>query len=119
MKFLNGMWLVKEGVEILRAKEAYEIFSKGDRLEITAPTSRIENRGVTLNLPVISIELSSPRNDVIRIKMVHHAGTKKRGPHFQISEQKSRYIHFGEGRPGDLYIREYFRSCFKGLSPYH
>ena len=89
MKFLNGMWLVKEGVEILRAKEAYEIFSKGDRLEITAPTSRIENRGVTLNLPVISIELSSPRNDVIRIKMVHHAGTKKRGPHFQISEQKA------------------------------
>ncbi len=89
MKFLNGMWLVKDGVEILRAREAYEIFPKGDRVEITAPTSTIESRGVTLNLPVICIELSSPRNDVIRVRITHHAGTKKRGPYFGLQEQNA------------------------------
>lgn len=89
MKFLNGMWLVKDGVEILRAREAYEIFPKGYRVEITAPTSTIESRGVTLNLPVICIELSSPRNDVIRVRITHHAGTKKRGPYFGLQEQNA------------------------------
>ena len=87
MKFLNGMWQVKEGTSILKAKQAYEIFVKKDRVQITAPTVVIRDRAQTLNLPVLAIELFSPRRDVIGVRLAHFYGVAERGPEYEISSE--------------------------------
>lgn len=86
MKFLNGFWLLREGVTLHKAAQAYEIQRIGDSLRITAPTRVITERGQMLNLPVLTIELSSPGNDMIRVRACHHAGAVDHGPHFALTE---------------------------------
>jgi alpha-D-xyloside xylohydrolase len=84
MNFMNGMWMVKEGVELHKARQSYEIERLADGVSILAPTVRIDSRGHTLNNPVLEIKLSSYRNDVISVKITHFRGAAKRGPSHDI-----------------------------------
>jgi alpha-D-xyloside xylohydrolase len=75
MKFTDGFWMRREGVTALYAQEAYDLTDLGGgRLEITAPTKRIERRGDTLNRPVLTVTLHSPMAGVIGVRIEHFAG---------------------------------------------
>lgn len=79
MKFTDGFWQLRPGVEVLYAQEAYDILRTsetpdGDGITVIAPTMRIARRGDTLNRPVLSVTLSSPADGVIRVRIVHHEG---------------------------------------------
>ncbi|MFG1923088.1 alpha-xylosidase [Cryptosporangium sp. NPDC048952] len=75
MKFTDGFWERRPGVDALYAQEAYDLADLGDgRLQITAPTKRIERRGDTLNRPVLTVTLSSPLPGVIGVRVEHFAG---------------------------------------------
>lgn len=89
MNFLNGMWRVKENVQIHRAKQAYEIEVHADSVRITAPSKVIRSRGDTLNLPVLDIELTSPIDDVICVNINHFKGSVQRGPCHDLSPGKA------------------------------
>jgi alpha-D-xyloside xylohydrolase len=84
MKFTDGYWLVRDGVKILHPRQAYRVDATAETLTVLAPTRRIESRGDVLNTPALTIECSSPLPDVIRVKLVHHAGAVDRGPHFAL-----------------------------------
>lgn len=79
MKFTDGFWQLRPGVDALYAQEAYDIdlaeTPDGDGLVITAPTKVITGRGDTLNRAVLTTTLSSPAEGVIRVRIVHHEGT--------------------------------------------
>ncbi|ALX66488.1 alpha-xylosidase [Microbacterium sp. XT11] len=81
MKFTDGFWQVRPGVTALYAQEAYDIETTvtpdGDGLVITAPTKVIASRGDTLNRPVLTTTLSSPAEGVIRVRIEHHAGSRR------------------------------------------
>jgi len=79
MKFTDGFWQVRPGVTPLYAQEAYDIEAVGDSIVVTAPTKRIESRGMTLNTPVLTVELSSPLPGVIGVRASHFAGTRGAG----------------------------------------
>ncbi|MEW1845287.1 alpha-xylosidase [Nonomuraea angiospora] len=73
MKFTDGLWQLRPGVTALYAAEAYDIATEEGAFTVTAPTTVIHRRGDTLNRPVLSLRLSSPLANVIRVRIDHHA----------------------------------------------
>ncbi|MEU6779385.1 alpha-xylosidase [Nonomuraea angiospora] len=73
MKFTDGLWQLRPGVTALYAAEAYDIATEESAFTVTAPTTVIQRRGDTLNRPVLSLRLSSPLANVIRVRIDHHA----------------------------------------------
>ncbi len=86
MKFTNGYWVVREGVRAFHPQEAYEIEARPASLTVTAPTRRIAERGDTLGGVVLTIELSSPLEEVIRVRISHFTGELSRRPAFDIGQ---------------------------------
>ena len=96
MKFSNGCWLNAEGTEIFSPAQVY--FLKKDEQEfvketgeftcreliICAPTHKINHRGDTLGGVNLTIRISSPMEEVVRIRADHYLGVKKRTPSFEL-----------------------------------
>ncbi|MBF4630453.1 alpha-xylosidase [Clavibacter michiganensis subsp. phaseoli] len=74
MRFTDGFWQVRPGVDAQYAQEAYDVEADGDTLRAYAPTKRIATRGDTLNRPMLSVTLSSPLEGVVRVRIEHHRG---------------------------------------------
>jgi alpha-D-xyloside xylohydrolase len=74
MRFTDGFWQVRPGVDAQYAQEAYDVEADGDTLRAFAPTKRIERRGDTLNRPMLTVTLSSPLEGVVRVRIEHHRG---------------------------------------------
>jgi alpha-D-xyloside xylohydrolase len=74
MRFTDGFWQVRPGVDAQYAQEAYDVEADGDTLRAYAPTKRIQSRGDTLNRPMLSVTLSSPLEGVVRVRIEHHRG---------------------------------------------
>jgi alpha-D-xyloside xylohydrolase len=84
MKFSNGCWMQQEGCAAHAPAEVYYI-RKGDREVILfAPTSHIQNRGATLGGVTLTIRITSPRADILRVQSHHHLGSVKKEPAFEL-----------------------------------
>lgn len=83
MKFTDGLWHVRPGVEALYAQEVYEIDAHEDALTVLAPTKVIASRGDVLNRPTLTLTISSPSEGVIGVRAVHHKG-RKSSPGFEL-----------------------------------
>ena len=59
-----------------------------------APTSHIEHRGDTLGGVCLTIEITSPMPEIIRVKTFHNKGALDHGPKFE--------LNLGEGCPLDV-----------------
>jgi alpha-D-xyloside xylohydrolase len=92
MKFSNGFWLLQDDVTLISPMEARDIRIKDDKMTLFAPAKKIENRGDTLNLPQLTVELSSPRRNIIKVKMYHHAGGINGFPEFQINPSEDNEV---------------------------
>lgn len=84
MKFTDGNWMMQKGVRAHYAAEAYDVEARDDSLRICAPTRPIRHRGDTLEGPLLTIDVSSPMADVIRVKVAHYIGERDRGPTFPL-----------------------------------
>lgn len=84
MKFSNGCWLQKEGTSCFSPAEVYYYRFDGEKVTITAPTSPINHRGDTLGGVNLTLEITAPMPEVIRVKTYHYLGVKKRGPEFEL-----------------------------------
>jgi alpha-D-xyloside xylohydrolase len=95
MKFTDGQWLLRPGVTAHYATEAHSIALVGEQLIIHAPTRPIKDRGDTLQGPLLTVTLSAPSQDVVRVRIEHFAGGVARGPHLPIAPQTDRvaYVH--------------------------
>ncbi len=84
MKFTNGFWLVKDEFTPDYIRDIYSVEDRQDGVHIYAPYKKIEGRGDTLNLGMMTHTITAPMEDVLGIRMVNHAGTYDRGPHFAL-----------------------------------
>ncbi|SEB87471.1 alpha-D-xyloside xylohydrolase [Paramicrobacterium humi] len=75
MKFTDGFWQIRPGIDALYAQEAHDIEHIGDRVRVTAPTRVIATRGDTLNRPALTVTLSSPLEGVVRVRIENHRGS--------------------------------------------
>ena len=87
MKFTNGYWRMREGVTPHYAEQVHEVETEADAITVYAPTKKLTGRGDTLNLLLLTIRYSSPMENVIRVKVVHHKGVRQPKPEFTIYEQ--------------------------------
>ncbi|AQY52211.1 alpha-glucosidase [Listeria weihenstephanensis] len=88
MKFTDGIWLVKEGFEIQNPKEVFDYQLKADTVTVYAPFKKIKSRGDTLNLGLMTTEISSPREDVFTVRLKHHDGGNRTSPAYAINEEQ-------------------------------
>ena len=84
MKFTDGYWCVKKEMTPLYAVEYADSRRNGGELTIYAPGKHIAGRGDCLNLGMLTIRLSSPMEDVIKVSVSHFDGTAYRGPFAEI-----------------------------------
>ena len=84
MKFSNGCWLQKEGVACFPPAEVFYSRVEKDRVVITAPTSHINHRGDTLGGINLTIEITAPIPDVLRVKVSHYLGVQDKMPKFEL-----------------------------------
>ncbi|MBU7595319.1 alpha-xylosidase [Metabacillus halosaccharovorans] len=87
MKFTDGFWLTKEGFDIQHPRNVRDVVINENTVTLYAPCKDIQHRGDTLNLPSLTIQLSSPMKNVIKVKAWHHKGTRTKTPEFDIKNE--------------------------------
>lgn len=84
MKFTSGYWLTRKEITPLYAVEYADHRVNGDELAVYAPAKHITGRGDTLNLGMLTVYLSSPMEDVIKVSVRHFEGAVYQGPFAEI-----------------------------------
>ncbi|HZH62366.1 MAG TPA: alpha-xylosidase [Metabacillus sp.] len=87
MKFTDGFWLTREGFDIQHPRNVRDVVINENMVTLYAPCKDIQHRGDTLNLPSLTIQLSSPMKNVIKVKAWHHKGTTNKTPNFDIKDE--------------------------------
>ena len=85
MKFSNGCWLQKEGTECFSPQEVYSSKIEKDMVTLCAPTHKINHRGDTLGGVILTIKISAPMPEVIRVQTHHYLGLTQKGPEFELA----------------------------------
>ena len=90
MKFTNGYWMLRDEMTPAYAVEYGRHMVKGDELTVYLPGKHIAGRGDALNIPMLTITLSTPLEGVIKVSAVHHAGALYKGPFAEIKNEHPR-----------------------------
>jgi alpha-D-xyloside xylohydrolase len=85
VKFTDGRWLLRTGVQAVHPVEALAADAGPGTLSVQAAVRPITRRGDLLNGPVITFEFRAPMADVIAVRVTHLAGEALRGPRFQLT----------------------------------
>ncbi|AVD55076.1 MULTISPECIES: alpha-xylosidase [Heyndrickxia] len=87
MKFTNGVWLAREGYTISSPIHVFDAQTDEKKLTVFAPFKKVQSRADTLNLGMMTVDITSPQEDVLSVKLTHHAGGIQKGPEFQVHRQ--------------------------------
>jgi alpha-D-xyloside xylohydrolase len=85
MKFNDGYWMFRPGVEVLYPRQVHALDVAESSITAIALTHPYRGRGSVLNEPTITMELDSPMDDVIRVTVTHHSGGRTKSPSFEIA----------------------------------
>ena len=96
MKFSNGCWLQKEGYERFTPQEVYFSNFEPNRVTLCTPTNAIKHRGDTLGGVNLTIQISSPMPEVIRVQTHHYMGVLKKDPEFELDIQADANLDINE-----------------------
>lgn len=84
MKFSNGCWLQKEGCSCFAPQEAYFTKIEERKVTICSPTVHITQRGDTLGGVNLTLEITSPAPDILRVRTYHYKGEITDTPSFEL-----------------------------------
>lgn len=85
MRFRNGHWLYREGTACFSSKHVYEVTADENSVTLYAPTARVADKGDTLGGIVLTVKVTAPMPDMIRVQVWHHMGAVKKGPAFVLN----------------------------------
>ncbi len=85
MKFSNGRWLEKEHCASFSPAEVFSLKTEKESVTICAPTAPIVNKGDALEGINLTIRVTAPCPEVLRIETFHHRGVRKRTPEFELA----------------------------------
>lgn len=84
MKFSNGCWLQKEGCSCFAPQEVYFTKIEDKKVTLCAPTIHINHRGDTLGGINLTLEITSPAPEIMRVRTYHHKGAVVNTPSFEL-----------------------------------
>ncbi|MGW8566855.1 alpha-xylosidase [Isoptericola sp. NPDC055881] len=89
MKFTDGYWQTRRGIEPLYAVEVDDVRvdEATGSMTVYAPTAPVRRRGDTLNRPMLTVTYSSPAPGVVKVRVEHFAGAAHRGPEFAVTPE--------------------------------
>jgi alpha-D-xyloside xylohydrolase len=87
MKFTDGYWHMRPGITPHFPIHVHDVEIEPDALTIYGATKRLNTRGDTLNLPLLTVRFSSPMPNVICVKIMHHKGRRQKQPAFELQAQ--------------------------------
>jgi alpha-D-xyloside xylohydrolase len=97
MKFTDGQWLLQPGVTAHYATEAHSIATEGGKLIVHAPVRSIRERGDTLQGPLLTVTLSSPLPDIVRVRIEHFTGGLSGGPQIPLVPEAESAVDINDG----------------------
>ena len=89
MKFTDGYWQLRQGVQARYPAEVYDLAVEPNALTIYAPTRKITHRGDTLNEPLLTVRCTSPASDVVSVSVSHFHGTRPPRPELPLNVDPS------------------------------
>ena len=89
MKFTDGYWQLRDGVQARYPAQVYDVVAEAEALTVYAPTRKIEHRGDTLNEPLLTVRCTSPAADIISVSVSHFLGARPRQPQFRLNTDPS------------------------------
>ncbi|PJI93405.1 alpha-xylosidase [Luteimicrobium subarcticum] len=86
MKFTDGYWQLRPGVDVLHPVEVDDVRvdDAAGTMTVWATTKRVRGRGDTLNAPLVTLTYSSPAPGIVKVRVEHWAGTRPRHPEFAV-----------------------------------
>ncbi|WP_313074302.1 alpha-xylosidase [Lacrimispora sp.] len=102
MKFTKGYWQIRDEITPLYAIEYGDSKIEENSLTVYAPAKHIEKRGDCLNLGMLTVRLSSPMENVIKVSVSHFEGTQYKGPFAEITDENPA-IHIEETEEEIIY----------------
>ncbi|AEV83328.1 alpha-glucosidase [Actinoplanes sp. SE50] len=87
MRFTDGYWRKRDGLTVVHPAHLQDSVPGPDSLTVYAATRRVRDRGDTLDAPLITVTLTAPMDDVIRVTVEHFQGGVAKGPEFTIGGQ--------------------------------
>jgi alpha-D-xyloside xylohydrolase len=96
MKFTNGYWLTREGVQINSLIEIVDVKVQEKKATLYVVPKNIRHRGDTLDGGMITIEITSPQENTFKVSMDHFKGGVDRRPQFGVKED-ARELECSEG----------------------
>lgn len=89
MKFSNGCWLQNKGTECFTPQQVYNSKIEKGCVTLYTPTNRINHRGDTLGGVNLTIKITSPMPEVIRVQTYHYIGIATKTPEFEITSDEN------------------------------
>lgn len=85
MKFTDGFWMAKKDVRIHPAAQVRDTEITAESVTLSAAPFRVENRGQTLGGPLLTVRITSPLPDILRVQVFHFTGSVKKEPAFELN----------------------------------
>jgi len=90
MKFTDGFWLAKPGVTVFGCAQVRHVTCEDELFTAHISPFPVTHRGQTLGGPVITLEISAPRKDILGIKMYHYKNAMPKAPSFCLNIDKQK-----------------------------
>ena len=84
MKFTDGFWMAKPGVSVHGCAEIRHLNYCDKKFTAYITPFPVVNRGQTLSGPLLTLEITAPRQDILGIKMYHYKNTNPDTPAFKL-----------------------------------
>ncbi|HKM03103.1 MAG TPA: alpha-xylosidase [Lachnospiraceae bacterium] len=89
MKFSDGCWLQKENCECFSPQQVYYTTIEQNKVTLCAPTSHINRRGDTLGGINLTLVITSPAPEVLRVQTYHYMGALEKSPNFDLEQTEN------------------------------
>ena len=118
MKFTNGYWLVRDQYTPIYAVEYFDSEIHGDELVVYASTVPVQQRGMTLNSALITVRLSSPMENVIKVSIAHFLGVPDKQPSFEKKKKEGNFVTISEDKEKIVFSSGRTNAVISKAKPY-
>jgi len=85
MRFTDGYWQIRPQFDLIYATEVYQVKQTEHALSVLAATRPLgSNKGAALNMPTLTLRVTSPLEGVLCVELTHWQGAVDKGPRFDI-----------------------------------
>lgn len=86
MKFTDGFWVLKPGVQMFNCTQVQDTRWEGDSFAVFCSHIPVTDRGMTLNAPLLTLTFRAPRPGILSLRLEHFQGSANIEPKFELNE---------------------------------